>query len=249
MRITDGMGLPPKTIKGPCISGIDVRFNSWDICCADVIRPDFDRYVARIVFYGKLKDEDEALFVMRQYKVVCAVGDTRPEASAMARLQKAAAKERIQFYRAQYATSPSTVEATLNTKERLVTLERTMSLDNVYFATSTGLGIALPQNYKEICGGAFLREMTASNRVPVIWHGEQWSRWTEGGAADHAMHAVNYCLQAIRLGKLHLARGMDIMASRGEMASSLDDNLDDEDDRPIWGDEREDHSGGVVLEA
>src|SRR6185437_11010182 len=124
-----------------------------------------------LVFYGNLQDGDECLKIMTEYKVAMALGAARPDSTHMVRVQKDAEKQHINFWRAQYNGSPSVVEITKNEKEKLLTLERTMSLDGVFYAISTALGLAIPQNLREICGnvtgadGGFVKEICASTRI------------------------------------------------------------------------------------
>lgn len=243
MKFDDAMCVPPSSVTGSCAIGIDQRFGSWDVAVGEMVRTTSGRVIPRLVFYGKIPGEEEALAVMTKYRVVVGMGDVRPEAAAMHRLQNMADKARIRFYLAQYSTAISAVEMTLNSKEDLLTLERTMTLDNVYLQVSTATGIAFPQNVKDIGGGSFIKEMCASTKLPVLWHGQHWSRWSEGGIDDHAMHAINYMLQAIQIGKLHLHRDTNLMAVRGTVESTLEQNYDDEsDDVKLWG-------GGIILEA
>jgi hypothetical protein len=72
------MGLQPSEIRGPCAAGVDVRPGSWDIVIADLLKnPKSQLRVVRPVFVGKVEDEAQVLFVMRQYNTRFAVADSR----------------------------------------------------------------------------------------------------------------------------------------------------------------------------
>src|SRR6185312_7053570 len=105
MKLPQGcMGVPPQMVRSACAAGVDVRFGSYDLAIGCVERPAHDRFVTKLVFYGKVPDDEAVMFLMQQYRVVCGVGDARPDATVMARLQTAARKKHIQFWRAQYGT-------------------------------------------------------------------------------------------------------------------------------------------------
>jgi hypothetical protein len=206
------MGIPPDALKSPCAVGCDVRPGSFDLAIGDVLRRGA-KFVARLVFYGKVRDENDVAFLCDQYPVRCGVIDVRPESSIAMRFVKQMRAKHKEFWRAQYNTNPTTVEMTLNEREHLLTLERTMNMDEVYFAFDKGESLAIPENYMSIEGGQFVTELKAPTKVPIVWHGEPWWRWTEG--ADHAFHALNYMLVAMKVGKLWQARTQEIMTIKG----------------------------------
>jgi hypothetical protein len=197
------MGLDPKLCARPCAAGIDIRPDSWDVCVLDVVRSQkvAQLRVPRLVFYGKVEDEAQAWHVLCNYGVRFGVADAQPDATLAERLQKRAQKRAMMFWRARYNSAPSEVKVVENALEGMLRLERTMVLDDVQFALAGGLGLALPQNYKLICGGDFAREMVASVRVPEMWHQRLCFKWQNQGP-DHAFHAVSYALVALEKGKL-----------------------------------------------
>lgn len=229
MRLKPGcMGVPPRLVRGPCAAGIDIRPGSWDVVVADLVRnPSTHVSVVRPVFVGKVDDEEQVMWVLRQWKVRYAVADTRPETTLAKRLQEKAFDHGIKVWRAEYNTAPSgsSVEITENANEGLLKLDRTMTLDNVHFSFLTGRTVLLPQNYRSITGGDFVREMCSSSRVPVkVANREAWS-WEHQGP-DHAFHAWNYLLVAIQKSNL-LAYGgaLTMGAHKGIVEGTLRRNI------------------------
>ncbi|MGE5610475.1 MAG: hypothetical protein ACM359_14590 [Bacillota bacterium] len=240
------MGVQPKTVRGPCACGVDIRPGSWDIICADVLMAPSGIHVVRPLFIGKVRDEQDVLFVMQQYKVRVGVADTRPETTLAKRLQGAARDKGIEVWRAEYNTSPGAIDIQANESEMVLKLDRTMTLDNVHYAFTTGLTVVLPQNFKEITGGQFAREMIASQRVPTRWMGKDCYMWENRGA-DHSFHAFNYLLAAIKKGNLIAFGGAATMGpSLGMVESSQPKNVK----RDLWNElEPVDGEGQIVLEA
>lgn len=222
------MGIPPDAVRNPCAMGVDVRPGSWDVSIGDVVRRG-PKFVARLVFYGKVRDEDDVVWLCNQYPVRCGVVDVRPEQSIAPRMVKSLRAQHKEFWRAQYNTNPTAVEMTVNEKEHLLTLERTMAMDEVYFALDKGETMAIPENYASIEGGQFSNELKAPTKVPILWHGEPWWRWTDG--ADHAFHSLNYLLVAMKVGKLWQARTTGITTIKGMTESvGRKDRIDDPDE-------------------
>ena len=240
------MGIQPASVRGPCAAGIDIRPGSWDIVVADLRRSPAQVPVVRPIFVGKVRDEADVLFLLRQYKVRIAVADTRPEMTLAKRLQVSAEPYGIQVWRAEYNTAPSAIEMQSNDKEMVLKMDRTMTIDVVHFSFLTGLTVVLPQNYKEITGGQFAREMTSSQRVPTRWQGKDCYAWEHQGP-DHSLHAFNYLLSAIRKGNLISYGGAETMgAERGLVDGTFGKNLkrrrgDDDDEQ--------DADGRVIFEA
>lgn len=191
------MGLPPRMVRASA-AGIDVRPGSYDVVVGDVLFSRTTRTrVVRIVFVGKLRDESEALFVLRQYKTRVAVIDTRPEMTIAKRFQDNARKYGIAVWRAEYTTVPTSVLVTENFNEGLLKIDRTMGLDNVQHSFNTGLTIVIPQNYREILGGHFVSEMISSTRASHRFAGGKDGYIWEASGDDHVFHAMNYLLVAI----------------------------------------------------
>lgn len=187
------MGMQPRLASPPSLAGIDIRPDSWDVTIADLQRSAVSgilRTVLRPVFVGKVHNERQALFVMQQYGVTYGVADCRPEATLAKRLQETCNREGIELWRAQYNTVPSAIKVGRNESERLLNLERTMTLDVVHNAFQTGLGMQLPQNYKELNSGAFATELKNPTKVMTEWHKRPWWDWKNNGA-DHAFHSLN----------------------------------------------------------
>ena len=229
------MGLQPKLVRGACAMGCDVRPGSWDVAIGDYVWPRPDLKVARLIFYGKVRDEVDVIFLAHQYPVAAGITDSRPDGTLAKRMVERLRRGGKDFWRAQYNTHPTNVEITENNKEKLLTLERTMTLDGVFYAVNTALGLALPQNWRDLGGrgmgedvGAFGRELMNPTRIPDLWHGQPYDRWTEDGD-DHSLHALNYMLVALQRCKLVVAGAESLMASRGRVVSTLTDAMDYED--------------------
>lgn len=181
--------------------------------------------VVRLVFGGKLRDEQDTLWVLRQYGVRFAVSDSRPETTIAKRMQLSAREHGIKIWRAEYNTAPSNIEVQENEREGMVKLDRTMTLDRVHYNFQQGLSVALPQNYGEIDRGDFAREMCAGTKVPTKWMGRDCYVWNHQGP-DHKFHAWGYLDVAIRLSNMLAFGGVHtMMATQGMVASSLRRNI------------------------
>lgn len=198
---TGCMGMPLALTAPPCILGCDIRPGSYDLTIADVINSSRDNgktRVVRPVFIGKVRDEKEMIWVARQYRVKFGVMDSRPDGTLMLRAVKEGAQFGINLWRAEYLTQPSNVEYTKNEKEKLLKLERTMTIDQVHHAFQTGIGVVLPENFQNVNGGQFESEMCASTKTPTLWHGKEYMRW-EAKSPDHALHSFNLLMIAARV--------------------------------------------------
>lgn len=256
------MGVQPSSVTRACAMGCDVRPGSWDVAIAEPWKiKDQDMVMAKLVFYGKVQDEEDVMFLAQQYPVSCGVMDSRPDGSLIQRTVRQLNKMGKDFWRAQYNTNPSNIERVTNEKEKLVTLNRSMTMDNVLHAFISGLGMALPQNYKYIHKGRsdeygdFVSELLTPTRVTKdASKGEDGLvDWTKG--EDHAYHAINYLLAAIAIGKFNLPRGRVMMPMLGAVAGTLSDSFDDDDDPAyaaskdgVFGDDNDDSLGPLTLE-
>ena len=222
-----GSGVDPLQVKTACAMGIDVRPNSWDIAIGDVWRPRPDQPVVRLLFYGKVRDDDDVEYLANQYPVRCGAGDARPEFHTMLKLAERLRAQGKKFWRAQYNTNATNnVKLTENRKEWLLTADRTGSLDEVFFAAQSGLGLALPANFRDICGGDFVRELCNPTRVPELRKGEEYHVWTKG--KDHPLHALGYLFIALQAGKLWSGGGStEIFAMPGSTVGTIRDSVDD----------------------
>lgn len=247
------MGIQPMKVTSPCAMGIDQRPGSWDVAIADVVRPKPDRPMVRLVFYGKVRNEEDAIWLAQQYPVRCGVGDSRPDAMIMSRMVEKLRKMRKDFWRVQYnPNNANAVEMMINDKERLLTVNRTMAMDELLYKAATDASLLIPQNFREICSGAFASEICVPTRVPVIERGEDTYSWTDG--TDHTFHALTYMLVALKVGKLTMGNSTLITTIKGAVEGSIASNSDSADDefvdptdpagmtimddgRVIWGDD------------
>lgn len=214
-----GWGVRPGDVRNRCAMGVDVRPDSWDVAILDCHRPNRhkpDHMPFRLVFNGKVRDEKDVIWLAHQYPVVCGGVDSRPDGTLAKRLVTALRRTRRDFWRVQYNTNPSNVEFAKNEKEHLITLERTMTMDEVFIALQSGQGLALPQNYREIGGGTFVSELCAPTRVQVEWHGQDVPRWTEK-EEDHTFHCVNYGMFMARFCNLWVPSDANVFATAGRV--------------------------------
>lgn len=205
---------------------MDVRRGSWDLIIADLQQSQQTKArVLRPVFVGKMRDEIDALWMLRQYFVHTLVVDSRPEAELAIRLQESARKHGIMAWRAEYATNPVSAEMTLHEDAKTVKLDRSTSLDRVRFNFQLGQNIVLPQNYKELNSGEFAAELCSSVRMFKSWGGRESIFWENAGP-DHAFHAMNYLITAFRLSGMEGWATSETMApSLGIVESALEHNI------------------------
>lgn len=205
------MGLNPHEVSGATIAGVDVRENSWDIIIGQGIFGPNGQRIAKPVFVGKVRDEDEVLFCLKQYRTRLGIIDCRPEATLAKRLQETCKRIGITIYRCEYNTAPSAIEMSLNQAEMLLKLDKTMTLDKVQFAFQSGINVVLPQNYGALTCGQFSREMKSMVRVPKTWMGKECYMWESSGP-DHAMNAMNYFMIGLELGSVYALTSMSLAA-------------------------------------
>lgn len=238
------MGVQPSKVRGNCALGLDIRPGSYDCSCAEIVRPKPGVSIPRLVFYGKVDDETAVQFLCEQYNVRSAVIDSRPDATIASRFQADCKKKGIKCWRAQYSPSPTNRRMTMDEGEGLITLDRTQTLDDVFSAFAEGIGIAIPQNYREICSGQFAAELCDPNRTPVVWHGVPCFMWKNSGG-DHAFHSMNYLRLAIELGKLDAGSPDILLPQKGIVDGTvqIDDDESDYEDARFW------RRGGVVHES
>lgn len=241
--LPDGsMGLPPKSIVGPCAMGCDVRPGSYDVSIVDIQKPRPDMKIPRLVFYGKVRDENEVAWLAQQYPVRVGIVDCRPDGTVIDRFVKRMNKLHKNFWRVQYnPNSASAIEMSFNEANRLITLHRTMAIDEVFFAVSN-TAMAIPENFRDICSGLFAREMCNSTRTAEInSRGEESYSWSKGD--DHALHSLAYSCCAVKIGKLNtigsdsnsFARGI-VESTFGKKADPMDiaDDMPEEDEGMSW---------------
>jgi hypothetical protein len=227
INLPDGcMGLQLPHVRPPCLCGIDVRYASYDVVIADLVKNvNTGLNVLRPVFYGKVRDDIESLFVCQQYGVRFGLIDTRPEATLAKRMQEQAETIGIDLWRAQYNPTPGgTIEITKNESAMLVTLERTMTMDCVHHAFQTGQGIVLPQNYREVAQGQLCGELQGTTRISERRGGKDVYVWEKTGTADHAFHAFNLLLAAYKMSGL-MGWAEETSPVMGVVESTMESNL------------------------
>ena len=240
------MGLEPDRVARPTAAGVDIGIARYDLAIVDTIRIAEQTVLPRLVFYGKLRDEQEATWVCRQYGVKAIIADSMPDGTLCLRWQKSILGRYgvKHFWRAQYNTMPSQVEIVENSVEGIVKLDKLLTLDSVKYAFETGMGFYIPQNFRELDQGNWVKEMTCCTRNPVIWHGVATYRW-EGPPDDHAFHALNYAKVAMEYSGLSKWASASLLgAVKGEVAR----DIEAEESMSVFDDEDSKY-GDLVLEA
>ncbi len=224
------MGLPVEAIRGPVACGLDVAFGMYDFSMLEWVCPKPGFIVPRLVWYGKLENEKAAIFLVNQYRARSIVIDSRPDATIALRFQQEIKSTGVKCWRAQYSpTLTGNRRIVADNKEGIITLDRTLTLDAVFFGYVITGQLGLPQNFRDLAGGKFVPEMAASNREPVVWHGVPTFAW-KSNSADHAFHSLGYAMTASEMCRLHELQTNNIPPMKGIVSGGPSDYMDDEDD-------------------
>jgi hypothetical protein len=239
VKLPDGVSFPkgcfgvnPKRVHGPVACGLDIRPTSYDTAVIELISLPGDTtgtLVPRLVFYGKVPDERTGIYLIRQYRARAVVADSAPDFTVVRRMAQAVNWWGVKMWRAQYLTTPSQVKIAENADEGILKLERTLSLDDVWWKFHTK-GILVPQNFRDICGGKFVTELTSSTKIETPWqNGGTRMRWDKAGD-DHVFHALGYALAAAEWGNIARFGGGSLVGpTKGLVASTIDQSMDDAD--------------------
>ena len=178
----------PGPEDGLCLAGIDVgTFYNY------VIKKIMPGGTLKTLAIGKVRDTEEMINVLREYKISAGIIDAGPETRE--------AKKIISKFKLLFGCYFGNVKSDkIDFQGKTVTVQRTPALDAVKESLLTNT-IIYPKN---ILGDQeFINQMTASVRVynperKVLGSAGAYE-WTEGSKADHYMLATAYCLIARRL--------------------------------------------------
>lgn len=158
----------------------------------------------RALHIGTVQEFEDALALLKRFGVKVCVVDGLPETRKVREFQQHAAGNKIRVWTAFYSGEQSAAvtkeeSAAWNHTERVVTLDRTRSLDEMYarfyLAAQGEPGNTLPANARDIAD--YYDQMVAPVRKLIdSKDGNQRAIYSEGSAADHYAHAENYCAAA-----------------------------------------------------
>ncbi len=176
--------LMPKMSKNVCVAGVDVG-NVLHVKISEVVAEG----KLRAVYIGTVNDYEDIKELYIKYNIRCGCIDALPEK----RLAKKICTSLKGFFMVYYA---DVKKDTIDAKRKILTVDRTASLDNVKEAYLTKAKI-LPRNANEMSPMAgednvsqFYYEMCTSTRV--FNEDKQKYSWVEGSKPDHFLHADNY---------------------------------------------------------
>lgn len=174
---------------GVCVAGCDVG-SLFHLVIGHLT---YGRPGVRIVEALELRTPEEVLDALRKYKVNTFVIDAMPET----RISRAIIHRLKNGFMCYYSRGH---KDQVN-RERIVTVDRTVALDNVKVAYSTK-ALQLPAEMAGVPN--FYDHTVASTRVfnPEANGGEGEYLWINGSKPDHYFHATGYMLTATRLLKL-----------------------------------------------
>jgi hypothetical protein len=154
----------------------------------------------------------------RMYQVDVAVIDIDPETTKAKEFQGACSAI---VWLCHYPDSGRLKEPSWDYKERIVSADRTQSLDRT-FARIVRQEATFPKDVFGIEGGEYVKELTTSTRI----FDEKKERFVWTKTEDHFFHAENYC----RL-------GLELMEDSGGYSSSIEEDMSryyPEDEKEIY---------------
>lgn len=233
------LGGKSKGLPAACM-GIDVNRPWLDYWIADFPSVKHRKFVVRTRAFGRVKDPDELLDLVKDYNVHLAVIDAEPEVRLSCNFQDQA---KCRVWRAMYRHTETTMLKQMQFDEAagLVYIDRTSNLDRVLQAFLLKQ-LALPLNYKDWIGGQLEEQLCAPVRALEIKDGAERYVWKGEGA--HFFHVCGYMLLAQRLGnfqpmgdpsKLRVGSGVLTQRSDTERMIQRYDELDEPATTPASG--------------
>lgn len=173
----------PDSDPGPCVIGIDVGVE-MHVCIFRVL----PEGRSRAVFIGTAREEGEIVDLCKRYGVKAGCVDAMPEG----RLSRALCSKVRGMFRVFYG---DVKRSTIDSKNRIATVDRTVSLDEVKEMILTQ-AIELPRNARGLAPvskeGVSDFYYHIGNSTRVYDEDKAAYRWTEGSLPDHFLHSLNY---------------------------------------------------------
>lgn len=147
-----------------------------------------------LVYAGIAAGPEDIIRILIRFNVSSWCMDAQPE-THMGRMLL---KKHPGGYLCQYNVNVSLGGQKVNRETRVITTNRTESIDDMTQAFFDGY-MQLPANYRSIDNGAYVAHMLAPTRVLDNTKNPPRYDWNEGNDPDHYFHAENYCFQMARL--------------------------------------------------
>ena len=174
----------PDSCTGRCVMGADVG-NDIHVQINELL-PDGRR---RVVYIGKVRDEEEVADLYKRYNCIVGVIDAMPET----RLSKRLCSRFRGMFMCRYIHG---IKDNIDPRNKILSVDRTQAIDAVKEMFMTG-GILLPANARSL--PEYYSHITSSTRVLNEKTGEY--SWIETGP-DHLLHAGAYCLKSEKILKM-----------------------------------------------
>lgn len=170
-------------------AGVDVG-SLLHVSVCKLLKLDDGRMVRRKIYIGALKDFEELHWIATKFGIQRGVIDAMPET----RMAREFCRKHPGWYICYYDKS-DTAKSFYDIKSdtRTISTNRTQILDASY-AEYVDRQVQLPDNWRHIDRGEFVKQLCAS--VRVFNEDKQRFEWVEGNAADHYRHADTYELLA-----------------------------------------------------
>ena len=175
---------------GPCVIGIDVG-TELHVIIARVLPGGR----SRAVFIGTAREAEDIVDLCKRYNVKAGCVDAMPEG----RLSRALCSKVRGMFRVFYG---DVKRSTVDSKNRIATVDRTVSLDEVKEMILTQ-ALELPRNSRGLDPvskeGVSDFYYHIGNSTRVYDEDKAAYRWTEGSLPDHFLHSLNYTLLARKI--------------------------------------------------
>jgi hypothetical protein len=174
-----------------CTAGIDVNWPQLHVRISDYPAPG----IRRAVYIGTVTSFKELSDLFERYGVKCAVMDFAPERHKVREFQSQ--HPRV-LWAAEYSSSEIADFWRIDEESRLITVDRTQSIDERNSAIYKGHNI-LPKNFRTLDNGEYIKQMEAPTRRFDDKRQKPRYIWDEGNEEDHHFHADNFDYLAMRI--------------------------------------------------
>ncbi len=177
------------TVKKPCVMGVDTATDHWDISISHQEKIG-NTDLHRLVFIGKMNPKDGLHFLhelVERYHVICVIIDMQPETLPVMQFQQEA---KCVVWRCDFWNTVGRETEYIEDSGKVMTNRREM-LDKSYYMLRQNR-LILPENYRDILKGLYVKEMMALTRVTEQNTKGIWvSKWV-GPNEDHQRLADGY---------------------------------------------------------